>query len=291
LDALKVAPPHFPAEFIGGFAEMKSLFYAIAQQRGYPVGYSARIWAMLPAAIGNLPCFLDSLTGLWRYECGEPIMLDTSSLIGTPMFPEVEKLFDVVGCAQWRLGTEEQNRYLTRLTDKAKHEDTLTEFAPILRLSDDVKVTNEVTGAGPGNASVDWCIEAPGQPPLLLEVKNRVRDLIESFEAIRGRPEDQPIPAPSHDHKLLFRSVEKKFGARKPTDAIHGVWIKTGLMQEENDLKTAFEALEPGHVHVVVLGTWDEDAYVLATDSSTKRKVLRILRLRQSRRLIFKRPA
>ena len=262
---------------------MKALFYAISQSRAYPSSYSSRIWAMLPAEIGTLPCFLDSLTGIWRYEWGEPITLETSSLIGTPMFPEVERLFDVVGCASWRLGTEELNEYLRRLTNRAKHEDTLIEFAPILRLSDDVNVMSEVSGTDLGGATVDWRIEAPGQPPLFLEVKNRIRDLIESFETIKSRQDNDPVPEPSHDHRLLFRSVEKKFRARKSTDAIQGVWVKTGLMQEEDDLRAAFEALQPDHVHVVVLGTWDEEAYVLAADSLTKRRVQRILRLRQSR--------
>ena len=160
LDSIKGTPLHFPPDFIGGFAEMKALFYAISQSRAYPSGYSSRIWGMLPAELGNLPCFLDSLTGIWRYEWGEPITLRTSSLIGTPMFPEVERLFDVVGCASWRLGTEGLNEYLRRLTDKAKHEDTLIEFAPILRLSDDVNVRSEVSGAVFGSATVDWCIEA-----------------------------------------------------------------------------------------------------------------------------------
>jgi hypothetical protein len=203
--------------------------------------------------------------------------------------PDVDTLFEVIGCASWRLEPKRLDEYLGRLTDKARHQDVLIEFAPIWRLSGDVNVANEVRGPGPGNTTVDWRIEVPGQPVLLLEVKNRMLDLIESFEAFKSRPAEQPIPEPNHDHKLLFRSVEKKFAARKPTDVIHGVWMKTGLMQEEDDLRAAFEALKPEHIHGVVLGTWDDAAYVLAVDSVTKRRVMRILRLRQSRGLVFKR--
>jgi hypothetical protein len=205
------------------------------------------------------------------------------------MFPEVERLFDVLGCAAWRLAPEKLDTYLARLTSRTKHEDTLIEFAPILRLPDDVHVEYEVSGAGHGNTTVDWLIEAPGQPKLLLEVKNRIRDLIESFEAIKRQDPDQPVPEPRHDHRLLFKSVTQKFKSRESHETIQGVWIKTGLKQEEEDLRTAFDALTPGHLHAAVLGTWDEKAYVLANDASTRRRVLSILRLRQNAGLIFKR--
>jgi hypothetical protein len=275
---------------MGGIAEMASLFRAISRDRGFPIGYSDRISHLIPEPIAKLPCFLDQLTGIWRYEYGEPIILDGgSTLVGTPMFPEVERLLDVLGCASWRLPAEKLQGYLLRLADRRKHEDTLIEFAPILRLSADVKVEHEVRGTGGGNTTVDWRIGAPEQPTLLLEVKNRVRDLIESFEAIKRRDKDGPVPEPQHDHRLLFKSVTHKFKPAESSDIIHGVWIKTGIKQEEEDLRTAFEDLPPGHIHVVVLGSWDEDAYVLASNAPTRRRVLRVLRLRQSGALVFKR--
>ncbi len=268
---------------------MKSLFHSIAQARGYPIGHGFRLWESIPPAIRDLPCFLDSLTGLWRYEYGEPIALSSGFMIGTPMFPDVETLFGVVGCASWRLSEPRFQEYTNRLIDKFKHEDTLTEFAPILRLPDNFQVTNEAAGSGPGNATIDWRIESPGEPPLMLEVKNRVFDLVEGLEEIQQSQRDKSVPAPSHDHRKLFRSVTKKFGARNAADAIHCVWIRTGLMQEEDDLRAAFETLAPNCVHGVILGTWSDQAYVLAADAGTKKKLLHILRLRQSRNLIFRR--
>jgi hypothetical protein len=286
VDALKTTKLQFPLDFAGGFAEMKALFHSFAQGRGYPIGYGFRLWNMLPQALSNLLCFLDEMTGVWRYEYGVPIEIGTRILIGTTMFPSVETLFDVVGCAQWRLEAKELQDYLTRLTDKGKHEDTLTEFAPILRLSGEVRVKNEVSTGTEGNATVDWHIEQPGGPPLYLEVKNRIFDLVEHFEVLHS---DDAIPEPSHDHRKLFRSVEKKFNARNPTDAIQAVWLRTGLMQEEDALAAAFNALPRGRIHALVLGGWDENAYILADSNATKRSVQRILRLRQNRHLIFRR--
>ena len=88
---------------------------------------------------------------------------------------------------------------------------------------------------------------------------------------------------------MLFRSVQHKFRSRRPEETIQGVWIKTGLMQEETEFRSAFGALELSRVHVAVLGDWGEDAYVVATDRATKRSVLKILRLKQSTRLVFNR--
>jgi hypothetical protein len=205
------------------------------------------------------------------------------------MFPEVERLFDVLGCGEWRLSTEELNAYLARLVDPIRHEDVLAEFAPILRLLDGIAVKHEVRGTQDGAATVDWSIEAPNYPTLLLEVKNRIWDLIKSFETIVNLGPQEKAPPPRHDHAKLFRSVQHKFRPRRPAEAIQGVWIKAALMQEEAEFRSAFAALGLDRVHFAVLGDWEEDAYVVATDSTTKKIVLKILRLKQSERLVFKR--
>ena len=60
-------------------------------------------------------------------------------------------------------------------------------------------------------------------------------------------------------------------------------------MQEEAEFRLAFDALELDRVHFAVLGDWGEDAYVVAADRVTKASVLKILRLKQSTRLVFNR--
>lgn len=288
IESLKSFPLHVRPELIGGFAEMSSLFKAISYERGLPISYSARIATLIPESIQKLPCFLDKLTGLWRYEYGKPITLSTGgTVVGTPMFPEVERLFEVVCCAAWRLDADELSVYLARLTDPGRHEDVIVEFAPVLRLPDTVIVEHEVCGNGVGNSTVDWSIQSPGEPKLLLEVKNRIRDLIESFEAMASWYPDQPIPPPSHDHSMLFRSVAPKFQTRLPGETIQGVWIKSELKQEKTQLQRAFWRLDNASVHVAVLGNWGPEAYVLANDAATKRRVLKILRVRHCPGLVF----
>ena len=208
---------------------MPCLFKAIGQDRGFPSGYAERISKLIPAPIQHLPCFLDRLTGIWRYEYGAPITLPMGGgvIVGTPMFPEVERLFDVVGCAAWRLDKEKLGAYLVRLADSNHHEDVLVELAPILRLGE-VTVEHEFRGKEKGASTVDWRISAPGHPVLLLEVKNRIRDLIESFEAIKHLDPHETIPAPSHDHAMLFKSVLHKFKIRRPDETIQGCGSKRG---------------------------------------------------------------
>jgi hypothetical protein len=290
IDALRRGSPYLPLEFVGGFAEMPSLFRAISTKQQLPKGYSNRMIALVPEPIRSLPCFLDQLTGLWRYQYGEPLALSgRRTMTGTHMFHEVERLFEVICCASWRLPPPKLDAYLARLADRAHHEDVLVEFAPILHIDYSVAIEHEHFGLGSGNRTIDWRIQAAGRPLLLLEVKNRTRDLVESFEAINSLSSDSPVPEPNHNHSILFRSTQVKFRSRPTTEAIQAVWIKTGLLQEEEQLKIAFGELDPTRIHAAILGSWEPEGYVLARDAGTKRSVLKILRIKDSTRLVFKR--
>lgn len=204
---------------------MPYLFMAIGLDRGFPAKYGERISMLVPDTIRRLPCFLDKLTGIWRYEYGKPITLQRgATIVGTPMFPAVEQLFDVLGCAEWRLSAEELRVYLTRLSDAARHEDVLVEFAPILRLREDVTVRHEVSGNDDSGTTVDWRIESTSCPVLLLEVKNRILDLIESMEAIRHLERGGEATPPQHNHAMLFKDVKHKFkpAAKKRRSSVSG---------------------------------------------------------------------
>jgi hypothetical protein len=292
IDSLKSASPRFPPEFIGGFAEMFSLFRAICERQRLPSRYVERIFSLVPEPVRTLPCFLDRLTGLWRYDYGDPIILPSgSTIIGTHMFHDVERLFEVVCCASWRLPAQKLNFYLARLADRNHHEDVLVEFAPILHLDPAVIVDHEHTGLGDGNRTIDWRIQVADQPALLLEVKNRMRDLIESFEAIKNQSSETLVPEPHHDHAILFKSVASKFRAREATEVIQAAWIKTGLKQETKELQAAFDELDPARLHAVVLGSWGVDGYILGRDLDTGRRVQKILQIKRTAKLVFKRSA
>jgi len=285
--------PRVPHFLVGGIAELPDLFAALGRARGLPREEVEGIIQLLPEPIKRSPCFLDRLTGLWRYDFGMPFveLPGDGVVLGTHMYHEVDRLYDVLFCARRRLGEEQLSSYLNRLADPNKHEDMLTEFAPILRLDPAVEVQYEVSGYGEGNRTVDWLIRTGAQPPLLLDVKNRRKDLLESLVRIHAGERDpaESAPMPAHDPSMLFASIEQKFNRRPHDEMIQGVWIHTSLKQEETELETVFGRLDAQRVHFAILGDWNDDVCVLARDSAIKNHVLVVLRVRESRRFVFRR--
>jgi len=277
---------------VGGVADLESLFASLGRYRGIPRDVVQGVFALAPESLQACPCFLDRLTGLWRYDFGEPLDLPGGRVaVGTTMFQSVDVLYDVLSTAQRRLTPSQLSNYLVRLADPNKHDDLLFEFAPIVRLGGSVSSTYEVVGFGNGNRTVDWLLRPEKGPPILLDVKNRTKDLLQSLTAVQDgdRSADGSAPIPSHDVSLLFASVERKFRSTSPTAMVQAVWVGTDLKQEEDDLKRAFAALDASRVHVAILGDWRDDAYVLTNETIAKEHTLATLRVRESRRFVFNR--
>ena len=250
--------PRVPAGPIGGASALAATLLRLAAEVGLAPAEGARLVNLLPAPIEGAPCFHDLFTGLLRYEFGSPIkdVPGVGLVFGTHMFPPVEQLFLVLRCVSERLTPTQRKSYLHRLADQNKHRDILAEFIPIVRLQSDVPAEYEVPGGGAGNQTVDWRITPESRPSVLLDVKNRMRDLIENFAQIgRGeRSQGGTAPMPRHDSSLLFRSLESKFGHSKPSDCLQGAWVSTNIQQEEAELHAAFQRLDTGKVHFVILG-------------------------------------
>ncbi len=247
--------------------------------------------ALLPPTLAQVTCFLDRLTTDWRYDFGAPYtnVPGVGTVIGTMMFHPVESLLNVLLFVRDRLSTDERNGYLARLDSSAKHEDTLFECAPVLRLERSALVGRERSGLGEGNSTIDWIVGPPDAPELLLEVKVRHKDIMEHLTLINPgvASPSEVVPPPIHQVELLFRSVEKKFKASN--DSIHGVWINTQIKQEASELQTAFDALDPTKVHCAMLGDWEDDVTILARSHEIKVRVLQLLHLRPSDRFTFRR--
>jgi hypothetical protein len=184
--------PRVPGVLVGGIASLPDMFVAITTSRQLPRGDARNVASVIPESILSAPCFLDRLTGLWRYDFGNPFdaLPGDQVVFGTNMYQPVERLFDVVSCAMRRLAPDQLADYLKRLADPNKHDDLLVEFAPIVRLGPDVALGYEAEGYGQGDRKVDWLVSAHGRPPVLLDVKNRARDLLEAFIRIQRGERD-----------------------------------------------------------------------------------------------------
>lgn len=284
--------PRVRPTMVGGIAELESLFASLGRYRGIPRDVVQGVFALAPEGLKASSCFLDRLTGLWRYDFGEPLDLPSGGVVvGTTMFQPVDVLYDVLSTAQRRLTPSQLSNYLIRLADPKKHDDFLFEFAPIVRLGENVGSTYEVMGFGDGNSTVDWLLRPEKGPPILLDVKNRTKDLLQSLTSVQegDRSVDGSAPVPSHDANLLFASVEQKFRPKSPTEMVQAVWVGTDLKQEEKELTTAFSLLDPSKVHVAILGDWHDDAYVVTNDAIAKEHALATLGVRESRRFVFNR--
>ena len=282
-----------PAVLVGELSTVPEILGRIARASGLTSEEAAAVVRLCPSAIAEAACFLDRRTGLWRYEFGLPFadLPGAGTVLGTHMFHPVDHLFQVLRCARERLSDEKLASYLLRLAVPNKHEDLLVEFVPIVRLRRDIAVEYEVPGYGTGNQTIDWRITPRSRCTVLLDVKNRTRDLMEGLARI-GLGERSPSgtgPAPMHDSSILFRSVEAKFGRQTPADCLQGAWICTYLRQEERELHDAFRKLDSNKVHFAILGDWRSDGYILVADESLRDPVRELFLITESKRFVFTR--
>jgi Fe-S-cluster formation regulator IscX/YfhJ len=271
---------------------MPDLFVAITVNRDLPRSLAHEAAEAIPERLRKAPCFLDRLTGIWRYDFGLPFDRFPSGgfVFGTHMYNPVESLFDVIVCAKKRLTQDQLDHYIERLTDPSKHVDALVEFVPALKLSPGALTEYEVAGRGEGQTTIDWLIRDE-TGTILLEIKNRTTDLVQQFlELEKGKQDpDGSVPAPVHDVRLLFRSLGNKFRSSAPQECLQGAWVLTQLKQERTELQDAFAELDRKRVHFAILGDWAADIFILTDDSWVRERLLAVFNANESDRFVFER--
>jgi hypothetical protein len=277
--------------FTAAVAPLDERFISAAEALGLSSQESLKLATLLPQPLQSAPCFLDALTNLWRYEFGRPMDRLASGMMvwGTHMYHRIDHLVEVLSCAQLRLTSTQLTRFIDRLSDPAKHGNVLIEMLPVLRVHSKVPAEFEVIGYGSGNRTIDWLISPSDGSPVLIEVKHRQRDTVEYFDRLSARPRDVAPLAPEHDTDLLFQSLESKFLRRQPTGIVQGAWIHVSIKQEESELRTSFDKLDPERIHFVILGSWQEDVYLLARPDVDCKSLLALLGRTESDRFVFQR--
>jgi len=259
-----------------------------ARSAGMAEDQIAILLAVVPPGLLRASCFLDRMTGFWRYEFGEPFYLEKSNqlLWGTHMWVPVWQLREGLAAMLTYVADDKRALFLARLDDPQKHLDALSEMVPVLRLENGTLAEFEIAGTGHGNTTVDWQIDPPAQRRILVDVKYRAVDLIRQLDQL---PEGQRVPEPAHDPALLFRSVENKFGMADPDTCLQGVWIVTNIQQEGSELVDAFAGLAAAKVHFAILGDWERDAHILVRREEDRPILFKSFGLEESGRFTFAR--
>jgi hypothetical protein len=254
-----------PNQFVKKITDFRVCFVYHAQMQGVQLQEAHRLFDSVPIDIASAICFQDAFTDIWRYDYGSPTISLSGGqhIIGTPHFPEVRVLVSVMRFAHTILPKVRLDNYLARLANRKKHPDVLAEFQPLMHRSNLTGIENEVPGKG--DKRIDWMIPDEGQPPLLIEVKSRIRDLIESLESLEFAQSlgVNVIPAPHHDPGIMFRSTMEKFKVSRANEALQCVWIAAHLKQERNETQQTFQRLATGRLHVVVFGGWTREASLI----------------------------
>lgn len=251
-------------EIVGATAPLKQQALTESSSMGFDLDLSRRLVALISGELADAGCFFDLVTKLWRYEFGLPRRVGNKLLWGTHMWLPVRNLLAVLKLVQLRLSPTQQQALLNRLNDPNKHEETLAEFMPALRFTESLAADYEFhTGVGAHN--VDWRIRPQGGPPILMEVKKRIADLLQVTERIDEGERDGNgmAPAPKHDVSLLFRSIAKKLSPSDPDVQLQSAWVAPELQQEGDELDRAFAELDCKRVHFVILGGWEPGLTIL----------------------------
>ena len=273
----------FP-QCVGGKAPLRRLLLDAAASFQITVQEAQILVQLLPSPLIDSPGFLDLSTELWRYEFGEPFVLNDQLIFGAHMFLPINELLLAAGAfARW-VPVGKRAAYLAALNDPSKHPGALAEMMPVCRLPFTLDVDYEVSGYGPGNRTVDWALQAGGRL-VLLDAKSRTTDFIQQ---VRNAGQKGEMPAPEHDHNLMFKSIEGKFNAADPAVQLQGAWITTHIMQNRLEIDNAFAALDPAKVHFVMFGDWRSDVSLLVRREADRQFLLDLFNVTQSQRFFFK---
>ncbi len=279
-----------PMFLVGPTSSVGELFAVAARASGIPGERVGELASILPDNVRSATAFYDRINKFWRYDFGCPItdLPADQAAIGTWMFPPLLGLPPLLDAAQSRLTPEQLRIYLARLDREESHEDMRAEFAPILRLELATRASYEVA-TGSDRPPFDWTIRPAGGPVITLEVKNRIRDLIESMArmATGEQGDDGTGPVPSHDAALLFRSVARKFPSTSPP--LRGAWILTILAQPRRALHAAFDALAE-RLDFAFLHNWEDEVYLLTGPAIDREYLLRTFGVAHAERLVFDDP-
>ncbi len=232
---------------------------------------------MLPRHLKESTAFRCALTGLWRYDFGDPYTIDggKGALYGTDQCPQVKWLYQCVQLMQGILSDSDLLKFLHRLGDRSRHLEALVECSPLTVLRATRKVEYEVQGCG--HRRVDFFITPETGTPVLIDSKCRIRELIQKLP-LNSKPNPTGI----------FKSLPDKFEKQDPRVILQGGWIHTVVGYLEEELRLEFNRTDPSRLHFIIIGCWDEKSYLLARNEMIRDEVRKVFKLPDDETIILK---
>lgn len=254
---------------------------------GTTAGEAAEIVNALPEAIQRAPCFRLRLTGAWCYEYGLPFDLPNGQvLFGAPQVPPVKKLVAAVHAVLRYTRETTRTAILRRLENRQKHDQVLAELAPPALARNLRSADHEVPGCE--SRTIDWHLRWENGMQLLLEVKSRIYDVVETLP--KADPAHPTTLVPLTAPERLFKDVEGKFPLRSPSECLQAAWVEVPVKQNKRAIDEHFARMDPARVHLGII--WpgdiaDRRAYLLCRDGIDGPAVLRLFGLGHSEGLVF----
>lgn len=216
------------------------------------------------------------------YNYGNPLSVGGNKIesFGDGENQELRILYLAVFLADQFLQSKKRDEWLEKIKDKSRHADYLFEMRPLLGIRQELKIEHETTDNCCGGRNVDWKIQN-NNTVILLEMKNRVKPKIEHFDDLarlaedleKGIPPEKIAPCkPPSNTDSIFKSVESKFKERK-RNYLQGVWINTGIKEDEIKLLKYFENnLDSEKIQFVIISGWKNEINNILTRESDQKK-------------------
>ena len=236
-----------------------------AVMNGRPATEGRSLFKLLPQPLQELTAVW--MGKRWYYRLDEEYFSfphrsspPTSAVLPSSGWKNVSELCRAAYLALKYLSAEDRGKMLVNLAIRGKHAEYLEEFVPLSRLQRQATVRYEAVGKC--NKKADLLIECPGERPVLLEVKHRVKDKVNFFEQLQANGGDEDLTTPP-DPTWLFRDVTEKLPEADFRDRAQGAWIPIGVSHEESALRACFDKLPSRHIHFAILSTSEDRAFVL----------------------------
>lgn len=283
------SPIFFPKELIANESSLLKEFRRI--ERGHKV-IAVRadiLYYVLPPPLKQAPVFYDKSVGIWRYQFGKPFYDAPSGTVtfGPNQWPPVERLYRGLRAAKIHLDNAAFAKIVKRLGEVATHMNALVELSPLSRVDLQVEADYEVETYSPGNRNVDWMFRCETGKPILLEVKNRVKDQLELKQAPSEGAISKVLSSPSSNYSWLFASIVEKFQPSLSNERLQGVWIEKRMKLSYEGVSKYFHSLDAQRVHFAIFGNEGDDAAIFIRHEIDKEYLLNFFKLVESGRFFF----